>query len=200
VTDDVSGAEAAASTLPDEETLLFSGAEGESAGGADAGTPGVDTFGVWDLLRMILVLLMVVGAIYGLISLLRRRVNRTEEEDDSPIRVLASRSVGTGQIHAVMVGQQVLLLGGGDSGLELITRVEDQETIDELVLAHSAGAGGKTQTFGAVLGRWIGNLAVPGSGNADTDANGAAAPGDGGPRDYGVSFFRSQTDRLRKLR
>ncbi|MFP4153208.1 MAG: flagellar biosynthetic protein FliO [Alkalispirochaeta sp.] len=149
---------------------------------------------------MVLVLLMVVGAVYGLISLLRRRVNRPEEEDDSPIRVLATRTVGASQIYAVMVGRQVLLLGGGDGGLELITRVEDQETIDELVLAHSAGTGRSAPTFGAVFTRWIGNLAVPGSGSGKASRRGGGTPEGGTVQSNGVSFFRTQSDRLRKLR
>ena len=44
---------------------------------------------------MLLVLLMVIGAIYGVISLLRRRVPVESEDEDSPIRILATRTVGS---------------------------------------------------------------------------------------------------------
>lgn len=205
------GTTGAGDALPAEDTLVF----GEGAADETTATGGgVDAFGVWDLLRMLLVLLMVIGAIYGVISLLRRRVNTEPEEEDSPIRVLASKRVGAGnEIHAVMIGRHVLVLGGGDGGLELITRVEDQETIDELVLAHSTGAASKARgaTFGAVLGRWLGNLAVPGSngskvgtGRTGSDGTvGGVASGESGGTDRSgdaFSFFRTQNDRLRRLR
>ncbi|MFA7566221.1 MAG: flagellar biosynthetic protein FliO [Alkalispirochaeta sp.] len=179
------------SALPSEEQYVFNDAQ-TASGDADAGAAGsLDTFGVWDLVRMVLVLLVVIGAIYGVIALLRRRVGTRLEEEDSPIRILASRNIGTNQeIHAVMIGRQVLILGGCESGLQLITRVEDQETIDELVLAHSVAPASvaKSKTFGTVLGKWLGNLAVPGT-NSEKPGKTAS-----------VSFLRSQQDRLRSLK
>ncbi len=176
-----------------EEDFVFSGNENIPTSDDGAATD-LDTFGVWDLVRMVLVLLVVIGAIYGVIALLRRKVSSDIVDEDSPIRILASRSVGAGQeIHAVMIGRQVLVLGGGDGGLHLITRVEDQETIDELVLAHSSGStgGNSHRTFGAVLGQWLGNMAVPGS-----DRHNNIADGD----NRGLSFLRAQQNRLRNLR
>ena len=157
----------------------------------------IDAFGIWDLLRMVLVLLMVVGAIYGVISLLRRRVKPTGVDDEtSPIRVLVSKVVGEHEIHAVMIGHRVLVLAGGSSGLNLITQVEDQETIDELVLAHSAAS--RTQqrerTFGSILAGWFGNLAVPGTGSGRSVADRPAESHDG------TALFNRQSGRLRKLR
>ncbi|MDA3948786.1 MAG: flagellar biosynthetic protein FliO [Spirochaeta sp.] len=192
---------------PAEDTLVF-GEGADDEGDTNAGDGGIDTFGVWDLLRMLLVLLMVIGAIYGVISLLRRRVPAESEDEDSPIRILASRTVGTThEIHAVMIGSHVLVLGAGADGLQLITRVEDQETIDELVLAHSTQSGRRARgrTFGAVFGRWLGNLAVPGSAGSATSRGGRGnAPGSagasGGAAGDGLSFFRTQHDRLRNLR
>lgn len=190
-----------AQSSPAEDTLVF----GETEGAADADTAdgGIDAFGVWDLLRMLLVLLMVIGAIYGVISLLRKRVPAESEDEDSPIRILASRTVGTThEIHAVMIGSHVLVLGAGSDGLQLITRVEDQETIDELVLAHSTRSGTrvKGRTFGAVFSRWLGNLAVPGSAGTTGARTGSGGAGADGATGDGLSFFRTQHDRLRNLR
>jgi flagellar biogenesis protein FliO len=188
-----------------EEDFVFSGEENGTAPEDGTGS-GLDTFGVWDLLRMVLVFLVVIGAIYGVISLLRRRVTADNSAEDSPIRILASRSVGAGQeIHAVMIGRQVLILGGGDGGLHLITRVEDQETIDELVLAHSAGSGSgrSSRTFGAILGQWLGNVAVPGSGGSGgaSGRNGSGRSGGTADEDVrGLSFLKAQQNRLRNLR
>lgn len=172
--------------VTDETTLRFDATDDDEirAGGE---TDEIQAFGAGDLIRMVLVLLMVVGAVYGVISLLRRRVI-APDDTESPIRVLATRSLGGGrELHAVMIGKQVLLLGGGESSLQLISTVDDQETIDELVLAHSATKP-PARTFGAVLGGWLNNLAVPGSSTAAT-AGGPAAP-----------HMQAQSDRLRRLR
>lgn len=192
--------------LPAEDTLVFT-TDGDTDTSAASGE--IDAFGIWDLLRMVLALLMVIGAIYGVISLLRRRVKPSEVDDEtSPIRVLASKAVGDQEIHAVMIGRQVLVLGGGSSGLDLITRVEDQETIDELVLAHSTASGThrRERTFGSLLAGWLGNIAVPGTGGSESSAGSqrrvARDTGTDGKAKSQVDFslFKGQYDRLRNLR
>jgi flagellar protein FliO/FliZ len=185
--------------LPDERSLVFEGGGG-AAVAPDAEAEAVGAFGVWDLLRMVLVLLLVIGAVYAVISLLRRRMPGEAEEEESPIRVLASRNLGNNRdIHAVMVGKQVWILGGGDAGVSLISTVEDQETIDELVLAHSAAVPGTRPTFGAALGRWFGNLAVPGSGSRSATSAGTAGGGSV-QTPAGAGFVRAYHDRLRHMR
>jgi flagellar biogenesis protein FliO len=151
---------------------------------------------------MVLVLLLVVGAVYGLVMLLRRRVGADPDEGDSPIRVLASRTLsGNRDIHAVMVGKTVLLLGGGDGGVQLLATVDDQETIDELVLAHSSTRGDGRGTFGRLLGNWIGNLTVPGAHDSPgSSASGATTRPQSGVGGFGGGFFRAQQDRLRHMR
>lgn len=193
------------SPLREEESFVFA-SDNEPDMGA-TGDPDINAFGVWDLVRMVLVLLMVVAAIYGLIALLRKRVRPQVEEESSPIRILASKSVGENEIHAVMIGSQVIVLGGGASGLELITRIEDQETIDELVLSHSTGTATQQRgrTFGSVLAGWLGNIAVPGTNTTGGSARfgtgssrtGASSTSKGGDT---LSFLRSQQERLRNLR
>jgi flagellar protein FliO/FliZ len=137
--------------------------------------------------------------------LLRRRVDSDTDDSDSPIRILASRDLGGNRdLHVVMIGSRVMLLGGGDAGVQLLTTVEDQETIDELVLAHStAHPGRRRRTFGGLLGQWINNFTVPGAGNRGTNGSDdhsqsarSAAPDAG----VGGNFFRTQQDRLRHMR
>jgi len=188
---------------PREEDLVFSG--GTTSGQASPATEDgeISAFGIWDLVRMVLVLLMVVGAVYGLVMLLRRRVGAETDDSDSPIRILASRGLGGNRdLHVVMIGKRVMVLGGGDAGVHMLTTVEDQETIDELVLAHSAATPGKRRTFGGLLGQWINNFTIPGS--AGTHAGGGHG-GRGTPTaspDAGVGsgFFHTQQDRLRHMR
>jgi len=191
------------SERPREEDLVFSG--GDTTGSANPATQDgeVSAFGIWDLVRMVLVLLMVVGAVYGLVMLLRHRVGAEADDSDSPIRILASRSLGGNRdLHVVMIGSRVMLLGGGDAGVQLLTTVEDQETIDELVLAHSAASPGKRRTFGGLLGQWINNFTVPGTASSHGAGGhaGGSAPSASPDAGVGGGFFRTQHDRLRQMR
>lgn len=190
----------------DESEFRFTGAGGEGDGGdRAAGGDDLSAFGLSDLLRMVLVLIMVVGAVYGVVAFLRRRIPTTTGNNDSPIRVLASRNLGTNKdLHAVMIGRKVIVVGGGDSSLQLITTVEDQETIDELILAASAEQP-RQRTFGSILGGWLNNMAVPGSragvGNEGGNAGGGNGGGNGSGESFQIrSFLHLQQERLRKLR
>jgi flagellar biogenesis protein FliO len=198
---DDTGAESVRPVSPDENELVFEGGE-QSAPGTAAGEDDLSAFGIWDLLRMVLVLLLVVGAVYGLVMLLRRRVGADPDESDSPIRVLASRTLsGNRDIHAVMVGKTVLLLGGGDGGVQLLATLDDQETIDELVLAHSSTRADGRKTFGRILGNWIGNFTVPGTNDSSGTGRGdSSAAKQSGISGFGGGFFRTQQDRLRHMR
>jgi flagellar biogenesis protein FliO len=150
-----------AQPVPDESELRFE--ESDEPAGEIEQTGEISTFGVWDLLRMVLVLALVAGAVYGVIALLKRRISHTTGDEDSPIRVLASRKIGAaGEVYAVMVGKTVLLLSGADGGIQRLATIEDQETIDELILAHSQTAP-ERKTFARALGEWFSNFAVPGT-------------------------------------
>lgn len=160
-----------------ESSLLFTDT-GENPDGTEQ-VPEIGTFGVGDLLRMVIVLVLVAGAVYGVIALLRRRIPAQEEDADSPIQVLATRRLGTGnEVFAVMVGKSVFLLGGSDSGVSRLATIDDKETIDELVLAHSRTTPAK-RTFAQSLGEWFSNLAVPGSQRED-NSNAVPLGADGG--------------------
>jgi flagellar biogenesis protein FliO len=198
---DGDGAESVRPVAPDENQFVFEGGEDPSSETV-AGGDDLSAFGIWDLLRMVLVLLLVVGAVYGLVMLLRRRVGADPDERDSPIRVLASRTLsGNRDIHAVMVGKTVLLLGGGDGGVQLLATLDDQETIDELVLAHSSTRTDGRKTFGRLLGNWIGNFTVPGAHESSGSGAGGASPtSQSGMGGFGGGFFRAQQDRLRHMR
>ncbi|MCG8480333.1 MAG: flagellar biosynthetic protein FliO [Spirochaetales bacterium] len=188
------------SAFPGEEDLVFATDSGEAAVSTDGPdvAEGPAAFGMWDLLRMLLVLITVLGAIYGLITLLRRRIPSGPDESDSPIKVLVTRNLGGSRdLHAVMVGKEVMLLGGNESGVQLITTIDDQETIDELVLAHSSGTASQRRTFGAVFAQWVGNLTVPGSGRGGP---GASATGHEGGVRIGSGFVQSQQRRVRQMR
>lgn len=175
---------------------MFADADGPG-GNEQLPAGGPAAFGIWDLVRMVLVLLLVVGAVYGLVLLLRQRGNRSSDaEADSPIRVLATRNLGGNRdVHVVMIGSEVMVLGGGDNGVQLLRTIDDRETIDELVLAHSSSlvSGERAGGFAAALGRWLGTLGVRGQTEPDEEDETPTLSSSG-------SFLSSQQSRLRQMR
>jgi len=160
-------------SAPDETQLFFT-----DTGNAVDQAPA--TFGAGDLIRMVLVLVAVVIAIYLVIALLKR-LSREPQHDSDTIRVLASRSVsGNKAVHVVQVGNLYYLLGSGDTDVGLIAHITDQETIDQLQLARSA-ASPTTRTFAE---RLSGLFAAPGNGESGE----------------GVVLLQRQRERLRSFR
>lgn len=122
----------------DESTLTFD-FDDESSEDADAvGTvEAVPLFGIWDLLRMVLVLALVVGLIYALYYFLKRSRDGSTEQS-SFISLLSSQSLPGGkQLHIIDVAGRVYLLGAADGSINLITEIDDKASIDELRLQAS---------------------------------------------------------------
>ena len=170
----------------DERTLRFDSSDRQPQNDTE---PQVRAFGVGDILRMLLVLVLVATAIYGVVVLLRRRLpGARAEPQDGPLRVLASRDLSPGrQLHAVMVGKRVYLVGDAEGGVTLLEAIEDRETIDELVLARSAASPAR-RSFGAVLGQWLSAPALLQRGTPRSETP------------PGASSLKGQAYRLRQLR
>lgn len=107
---------------------------------------GLNTFTVWDFLRMVLVLGGVIAAIYGIFFLLKR-VGNPRTQPDSLINVLSTQNLqGNRSLHLVEVGNEVFLVGSAEGGVQLVSRIEESETLDAIHLYRSQLSAG-TQTF-----------------------------------------------------
>ncbi|MFO7731139.1 MAG: flagellar biosynthetic protein FliO [Spirochaetia bacterium] len=107
---------------------------------------GLNTFTVWDFLRMVLVLGGVIAAIYGVFFLLKR-VGNPRAQPDSLINVLSTQNLqGNRSLHLVEVGNEVFLVGSAEGGVQLVSRIEESETLDAIHLYRSQLSAG-TQTF-----------------------------------------------------
>ena len=106
-------------------------------GGGEAAAmpaPGVST---WDFIRMLLVLSGVILLIYLIYRLLKRG-SRVRQLDAQLIRLLDTRSLaGNRALHLVEVGRSIYLVGSAENGVNLVSTVEDKETLDTLRLALS---------------------------------------------------------------
>jgi flagellar protein FliO/FliZ len=125
----------------------------EDAPGVSPAPPAASAFLI---LRMLLVLALAAAAIYGVVFFLKR-ASRPSERRDPHVKVLSSVHLGSNRfVHVVSVGSRAWFLGGGDSGVNLIAEIEDQDTINALILAEerrSVQGGGKILNFKAMLSR-----------------------------------------------
>lgn len=109
---------------------------GEDVSGNDVDTqlPGV---GIGDFVRMILVLGAVIAIIYGFFWMLKRFSGVKAESEDA-IRVLSTRPLkGDAALHLVEVGNRVFLVGSGGNAVNLVSEIDDKESVDEVRLAVS---------------------------------------------------------------
>ncbi|MDR1249127.1 MAG: flagellar biosynthetic protein FliO [Treponema sp.] len=179
--DSVPAAEAVPETEPNPESfIVFNPQEGDEAVSA----PG--TLSGFAALRMVLVLALTAAAIYGVVFFFRR-LAKPPEQASPHLKLLARTPVGSGDSVAVVaVGTRAWLVGvgSGDGGVSLIAEIEDQETVDAMLLdysqsperGHAGGSG--APSFSALLRR---------------------LGGGGGDKRLGAASLRERRERLNKL-
>lgn len=136
----------------DESTLLL---QDESAR-AESQQLSVSPFGLWDLLRMLLVLACVIGVIYLVFYLLKRSGKGRLGATDS-IRVLGTQNLpGNRAMYLIEVGSQVFLVGSGGDSVSLISEITDRETVDSLILGAGEAATTTRRGFGELISGVLG--------------------------------------------
>ncbi len=145
---------------------------------------GLNNFSVWDFLRMFIVLGLVVAAIYGLFYLLKKMQNPRMQENPL-ISLVSSQSLqGNRSLHLVEVGNEVFLVGSSEGGVELVGKITDQETLDQVRLYRSEIRGGE-KSFGRTLRELFGR-------NGENEGEEERSFG-------GALFLQKQRERLKNL-
>lgn len=150
-------------------------------------------FSWWDFLRMFLILGAVIAVIYGVFFLLKRMGNPSFQANNL-ITVLSTQNLqGNRSLHLVEVGNEVFLIGSSEGNVGLVSKIEDNETIDELRLYRSEmGAGART--FQETL-RGLFNRGVQASGSASAESR----TGENAGVQSGAVFLQKQRERLKKM-
>ena len=118
----------------DEATLTILDAENQEI--VDRSS-ALNTFSVWDFIRMLLVLAGVLGFIY-LIFFLLKKAGAPKIVSDSTIKILSTQNLEAGRsLHLIEIGPQIFLIGSGESSVQLISEITDKETIDTVKLDES---------------------------------------------------------------
>ena len=126
------------------------------------------------MLRMILVLALAALAIYGVVFFIKR-LARPREVLDPHLKVLARIPLSNDSFAAVIsLGAKAWLVGGGSGGVNLISEVDDVESLETMLLddaRRSAEAGNRRLLdFGSLIRRLGGR-----SGNAEPPGNSSFA-------------------------
>jgi flagellar biosynthetic protein FliO len=141
-------------TAIDETTLVINN---EAAAGANNQGVNVQAIGLSDLIRTIVVLLLVIGAIYAVMYILRKFSTNTID-GSSLIKVVGSKGLmKDASVHLLEVGNQVFLVGSGSSSVNLISEITDQETIDNIRLNLSNGSSSKKRAFSTIISGYLGS-------------------------------------------
>lgn len=136
----------------DETTLIINTGEPDNPAVGDV---NVSAIGLSDLIRTILVLLLVIGAIYLVLYILKK-FSTSGIDSSSLIKVVGSKGLmKDSAVHLLEVGNQVFLVGTGNSSVNLISEITDQETIDNIRLNLSKGNNENSSTFSDRIGRFI---------------------------------------------
>jgi flagellar protein FliO/FliZ len=177
--DSVPQTEAAPVAEPDPESLIVFNAQEE--GEAVSAPEALSGFAVF---RVVLVLALSAAAIYGVVFFFKR-LSKPPEQASPYLKALARIPVGSGSAVAVVsVGTRAWLVGvgAGDGGVSLIAEIEDQETVDAMLLDHSrngpANGAPAALNFSTLLRRL-------GGGNGD--------------KRFGAGDIRKRQERLNKL-
>jgi len=110
----------------DESTLILDE--------APASQTLTDTSSIGIMLRMVLVLALAALAIYGVVFFIKR-LSRPRENPDPHLKVLARVPLASDAFAAVIsLGAKAWLVGGGSGGVNLISEVEDAESLETLLI------------------------------------------------------------------
>lgn len=173
-------------SAPSEKELVFSeerpqtGEEGR----------GISTFGVWDFLRMLLILGFVLALVYGFFHYLKK-LTSPRATGLEMIRLLESRALsGNKHVHLVEVGEHIILIGTAESSIQLLLELKDQETIDLIRLKMSElPSARKTKSFLDLVQQYIHRKPEEEPGET-LHVSGEES----------LEFIRKQRERLNKLR
>lgn len=165
----------------DETTLLINTGEVEPEGEAEV---RVSAIGFSDLIRTILVLLLVIGAIYVVLYILKK-FSSSSIDGSSLINVVGSKGLmKDSAVHLLEVGNQVFLVGSGNSSVNLISEITDRETIDNIRLNLSKGNPEGRGTFSDRISGFLGSSRKKKTEEKIKDTE---------------NYLRSQRDRLKDL-
>lgn len=136
------------SELADESLMLF---DDEPDPTLDQTQDAIETGGLWDWVRMIVVLALVLAMIYAVVWFLKR-IQQPRRPETSLIDIAASQTLsGSRSVHLIRVGQQVFLVGEAENAVQLVSEITNQESLDEIRLKAPLERSNAAKSFSELL-------------------------------------------------
>ena len=86
------------------------------------------SFGVWDFFRTLLVLALIIGAVYGVLHLLKKVHPRFIQTDDKTIKVEGTKVIAPGRmVHVIQVEERRFLVGSSEHSIQLLAELDKKE-------------------------------------------------------------------------
>ena len=171
--------------LPDETSIVI---------GEPSEVPApVAGSSVFVALRMVLVLALAALAIYGVVFFIKR-LAKPQAARDPHLKVLAKVALGNDSYAAVIsVGAKAWLVGGGSGGLNLISEIDDPESLETMLIedAQKTAEAGARRFFD--LRALFSRMGLSSRGEKNTPPGQEADSGSRADR------LRKQRDRLKGL-
>jgi flagellar protein FliO/FliZ len=172
----------------DEASIPLDPPEQAVEGGGDS---NFEVLSIWDFVRMILILGGVVVVIFIIFQLLKRS-STPRLQGGEIIRLLGSQPLmGNKSLHLIEVGNQIFLVGAGDTSVSLVSEITDKESVDIVRLAAAGQRGADGRSFPEMLQSMFGR-----SGRTEDTVHQSAAAAES--EDETV-FLRRQRERLQRL-
>jgi len=171
----------------DENLLTFADQDVVEAISVESGP--VQVLGVGDLVRMLLVLAGVLASIYGLFWFIKKTRKLGTSDDESILKIRDQIGLGgTRSLYLIQVGERVFMIGGTDSSVNLLSEIDDTETLQAIQVALGAKGERPAKTFSSLLHDLVGRQATgPDARSAETSTT-----------NQGFDFLHNQRERLRK--
>ena len=133
---DTSQSSSVESSVLDESQILLVETNPESQITFSDDESNLEKSSVWLFVRMILVLILVIVAIYALMKFFKKKSTEVKSSDDF-LRSVSSLSFGPGKsVEIVTLIDKAYVLGVTEKSINLIAEIDDKELIESLNLNH----------------------------------------------------------------
>ncbi len=137
-----------------EESIVFSDESNVESGNNSASYKGPSTVGMF--VRMIVVLVIVIGLIYGVLWFIKKKTNVVKTDDDY-LRRAAYINIAPGKtIEVITLIDKAYLIGVTEDNITLLGEIDDKELISAMnITADKKNNTKKPATFADVLDMFL---------------------------------------------
>ena len=153
---DTSQSTSVESSVLDESQILLGETNPESQITFSDDESNLEKSSVWLFIRMILVLILVIVAIYALMKFFKKKSTEVKSSDDF-LRSVSSLAFGPGKsVEIVTLIDKAYVLGVTEKSINLIAEIDDKELIESLNLNHDKKSNvSKPINFAEVLDMFV---------------------------------------------